>query len=558
MAVSLSELEALARGVSGDPRIRMVAGAPGTGWSIDLNKRIVHADPVDMTRLDADHLRGLAVHEAAHAVLTRIPDLIPVSVLDEPGMAGMLNAIEDTRIESWMLARFPGASRWVSVYNDRLLTGAIDPLHPRFVGFALGWVRTWWTGEIGDDHRPEVADALRRTAEARTIIARTHPLAEPGAAELARSYAGSNARKPWIKADSRAEPDDVERAIRESAWRAWAVIWEQVVPELRRLVAADVRDAEALQAHDRALCRRLRALGAVTRTGEKAEGDGGEGVTPERRRAAERVVTAGPADVYETARRRVAPLLHPLVQELERTLQPVERTRLEGRHASGARVDLRAAMRSEADPGGWDQLWNRRTVPHRRDPVVLLLLDVSGSMAGERIERAFEGVVLLTEVLSRMNIPFAVHGFQDELIPLLTFGAPLDAYSRARLATLRLETEGRRPGGHNRPEHNHDGPVLEKAARVLAWAPGQERILIVVTDGQPSGPGHEGEAMLRQAIARVSRSDLHLVGIGLGPGTEAVAGLYPDGFGGVPLDDFPAALGELLERRLLGTWTEAS
>jgi nitric oxide reductase activation protein len=112
-----------------------------------------------------------------------------------------------------------------------------------------------------------------------------------------------------------------------------------------------------------------------------------------------------------------------------------------------------------------------------------------------------------------------------------------------------LEVSGQRRGGHNKPQHNWDGPVLRDAAARLEAFPAGERLLIVVSDGEPSGPS-DAERALHRAVSHVTASDIHLIGVGLGPGTQHVAKYYPDHLANVPLNQFPADLGRLLDRLL--------
>ena len=179
------------------------------------------------------------------------------------------------------------------------------------------------------------------------------------------------------------------------------------------------------------------------------------------------------------------------------------------------------------------------------------MLDLSGSMSGERIGHGFRGVVLLCEVLAQLGVPFGVCGFQDVLLPFKALGAPLDDAVRSVLGTMPHEVEGARVGGHNRPQHNWDGPALRAAAERLQAHGARDPILLVVSDGEPSGPGDAADE-LRRAVDDVVAAGLHLVGVGLGPGTQHVARFYPDHLAEVPLHAFPVALGARLESLLLG------
>lgn len=94
--------------------------------------------------------------------------------------------------------------------------------------------------------------------------------------------------------------------------------------------------------------------------------------------------------------------------------------------------------------------------------------------------------------------------------------------------------------------------VLRSAANLFDGQPGNPKVLIVVSDGEPSGPG-DGSGELHRAVAAVqAQGDVLLVGVGLGPNTDHVATYYPEAIANVPLEAFPEALGQCLSKHLLG------
>ena len=74
---------------------------------------------------------------------------------------------------------------------------------------------------------------------------------------------------------------------------------------------------------------------------------------------------------------------------------------------------------------------------------------------------------------------------------------------------------------------------------------------MVVSDGAPSGP-RDGSGELHRSVRRIlAAGDIHLVGVGLGPDTDHVKTFYPDAIANISLEEFPAALGQLLDRLIL-------
>jgi cobalamin biosynthesis protein CobT len=243
---------------------------------------------------------------------------------------------------------------------------------------------------------------------------------------------------------------------------------------------------------------------------------------------------------------RVAGQLHHLTAVLEDLLRPRRRLHETAGFRSGHRLDLRRVMAFEADPRLWDKLWRRKSIPDRHQTVVSLLVDLSGSMYGPKTEAAQAGTVLVAEALHRLQIPFAVNGFQDRLIRFADFHDGLTEGVRRALGEMPLEVAANRPGGNNVPGYNDDGPCLREAAEQLLSAGADDRILIVVSDGMPAGR-RSTEQDLREVIRLLAREPrLRLIGVGIGPDTDHVRDFYPNSRASVPLERFAGVLAELL------------
>lgn len=553
---ALDRLRGLARAVAFDGRLDVVLGERGSGWSLDARSGRIHVDPDDLEGAHPDDVRSLVCHEAAHWAVTRYPSLLPRSVLRTPGVAPLLNALEDCRIETWLGRRFPGTAAWIRRTNDRLLPVSLAELPAQSLAhqYCLGAILEWWREEevLPASMDVDVVEALRNTREARRRAVELQPPVSVLEADGA-AYAGSVLATRFAALDARRPPDAFERSVRLSAWSWWELVHQEIFPAYEPLVARDRAERADVVEEEERFVRRLRGLthGGFGERSPLRPASTGEGTSTAR--APLRPTVADAPDAYETARRRVAGLVERTTQALLPLVTRGRQPHWGGSYPHGGRVDLRRVMQAQADPRRRERLWQRKSLPDRRDPVVSLLLDLSGSMSGDRIARAFDAVVLLVEVLHRLDIPCAVAGFQDRRLPVKEPHEPLDAAVRARLGALPLEASGRRRGGHNRPEHNHDGPVLLEAAGRLLQHPAPERWLWVLSDGLPTGPG-DGVGPLHRAVTRVVEDGaIHVVGIGMGPGTEHVQAFYPEALPAVPLDALPEALGNLVARRVVGS-----
>lgn len=313
-------------------------------------------------------------------------------------------------------------------------------------------------------------------------------------------------------------------------------------------------------------------------------------------------------DVYERYYQQVQQFEEVVYQTLQAYFTPNLRaeTRLT---ATGARLNLPAVFRMESSRAGGSKeldikIFETSSTPEKKDYAVTLLVDLSGSMSGEKIEEAFKGVVVLTEVLNRLGIKFEVKGFQDKVIDFKNFDEELDNAKRKKMSGMLIETEDRNPGGNNHAGHNFDGPCLLDASKTLGAASAKEKFLIVISDGLPcpsdfwSAPEEKiieaakqvlnennkkrivlsskerrtieeylagglglryatvgilscylsGEWELSSAIEKImSNTEQKLIGVGLGPDTEHVKTFYPVSMPNVQIQDFAEVLGGLLK-----------
>ena len=238
------------------------------------------------------------------------------------------------------------------------------------------------------------------------------------------------------------------------------------------------------------------------------------------------------------------------VDHLERLvregLNPQRHRRFHGNFAAGCRLSMREAMRLSAEPERYRKLWQRRTRPTLPDAAFGLLVDLSGSMSGAKARAAVQGTLLLAETLGRLEVPCLVHGFQNVLIPFMGWEERFDGNVRRRIESMELEAASRRPGGNNRAGNNDDGPCLEEFAMLVGAHPARQKFLVVVSDGLPAGC-RSGPTDLKTAVKGVvGRGGIHLIGLGLGQGTEHVRDFYPRSIANLAEADFPGSIGKLI------------
>ncbi|NCS71654.1 MAG: hypothetical protein GW775_00075 [Candidatus Magasanikbacteria bacterium] len=235
----------------------------------------------------------------------------------------------------------------------------------------------------------------------------------------------------------------------------------------------------------------------------------------------------------------------------------------------GQKVRLKGAMKYEGQKD-YRELFDTRLSDERKNYHFLVLVDLSSSMLGEKIDETFKGVVLLGEALSRVgeisgSAKVAIFGFQDTLIPYKEFDETMDDKIRQSISAMKKEVFDQ--GRNNRSRYNNDGYCLSNASHILEEASGGgQQIIIWLSDGQPEGDGihrvekYAGLSQFEEAqkvVADISKDGKQQVlHVGLGAGTEHVAKISPDtlsGVGNIPnvkLSELVEVLGENLKKIL--------
>ncbi len=239
---------------------------------------------------------------------------------------------------------------------------------------------------------------------------------------------------------------------------------------------------------------------------------------------------------YDKAYEEVADVINSLYNRLKRFFLPKRHPKWKSGFPSGSRIDLQKIMQAEADPRYLEKIWQRKTIPNKFDYRFSILVDLSGSMMGEKIEETFKALVALAEVLDKLGIQYEIIGFQDDIIPYKNFEDKLNKQIRDRIAVAKKEPYNQ--GIHNKAAYNSDGYVLFQTYERLKQNLGKDNFLIVLSDGVPEpDPAHSGEEWdLKRIVKNIEEEGLvKLIGIGLGFGTEHVNDYYPNSFANIKM-----------------------
>jgi cobaltochelatase CobT len=161
-----------------------------------------------------------------------------------------------------------------------------------------------------------------------------------------------------------------------------------------------------------------------------------------------------------------------------------------------------------------EKVFRQRVVSDTTDTALCLLVDCSGSMSGKKFDMACAGAGALSEALKPLNIAHSIYGFtntvtvEDPIIWLFSeFG------ERVTQPEL-LKRFEKVSGGL---WQNSDGDAIAYATARLTQRKEHRKVLLVLSDGSPSGRDHAGdvEAYTLQTVKQAEKMGIDVYGIGI-------------------------------------------
>jgi len=208
----------------------------------------------------------------------------------------------------------------------------------------------------------------------------------------------------------------------------------------------------------------------------------------------------------------------------------------------GKRLDMRALHRKD---GG---IFTRTRLPDEEQKLsVGLLVDESGSMGwGDRITHARKTAIVLYDFCMSLGIPITIYGHSTDSkgVALYSYAEfdSLDASDRYRLMDMSARNG------------NRDGAALRYVAEHLAKRPESQKLLIIISDGQPADCGYSGteaEADLRGIKNEYRKRGIVIFAAAIGDDKENIRRIYQDGFLDITkLEDLPKNMTQLVKQYL--------
>ncbi len=187
-------------------------------------------------------------------------------------------------------------------------------------------------------------------------------------------------------------------------------------------------------------------------------------------------------------------------------------------------------------PTGDDRVFRRTIRMTTKDVDVQLVVDLSGSMVGDKVELATEVAYAIAMPLDRLGINNQVVGFTTTDMNRITHhtkvleeryhGRPPSRYEPIYMPILKDWDQRFTPDRQIatimsakdvRLFNNIDGESIEYAGRMLWAQPGSRKLMIVLSDGNPSAHGNREEQAvhLRRVVRRLEASGTEIFGVGI-------------------------------------------
>lgn len=254
-------------------------------------------------------------------------------------------------------------------------------------------------------------------------------------------------------------------------------------------------------------------------------------------------------NVYDENRRAVLPIIDSLESDLREIFVQRRAQKWQSGFRSGKRIDIKRRIQEKAKGISpvESKAWEKREQPQEKDYAISLLVDLSGSMRGQKVQETFKAAIVLAEVLNRLSINTEILGFNDKLYEYQAFGQDMNKDIREHMGGMLQEVS--MPAA----SYNDDGWALLQASDRLATQKASEKFLFVLSDGQPEESSQHNQARyeLRSVVNRITEeTDQKLIGLGIGRGTDHVEFYYPNSIANISVQEMAGKLAAVIRETI--------
>lgn len=258
-------------------------------------------------------------------------------------------------------------------------------------------------------------------------------------------------------------------------------------------------------------------------------------------------------NVYEENRKDVLPIIDKLENDLREIFVQRRASRWKSGFRTGKRIDIKTRIQEKAKgvSAVESKAWQKRELPSEKDYAISILVDLSGSMSGQKIKETFKALIVLAEVLNKLSIKTEILGFNDRLYEYQAFGENMTREIRENMGGALREVDNRQGG---RAAYNDDGWALQETSKRLARQRATEKFIMVLSDGLPEESSAHGgpEFDLGRMVKRIMQeTDQKLIGLGIGSGTRHVEKFYPNSLANINVKEMAEKLAGVIKEMIV-------
>ena len=459
----------------------------GGNWCIELPSRgskkgMIMYPAKDLLIMKDREIFGALLHEIAHAKFSSSIDL---SKIPDPvrAFAQMVNAVEDIRVERSLIYEYPGVFDSLSklkIFSLKRFEKDHMKMLPEFQSVLLNLIlEEWGVANVFPSKKAEKVfyDILKDAKEAvyctntielfnkleKTIWKKLQELLDdpPENSEEKKEKGKEGSGVPSGEGGSKEKPPENKMKKKFKELAKMSADLDSVMKEL----GDKSRNTESISMED------------------VGEDHPKTSLKPQK---AERTIEEGSKHIrdsdfktYEELFEEVRPKISVFARKLKSIIKDNKENRYGGRFRTG-KLNHKILYKFKCNSG---RLFSKKIIRGHEDYAVTLLIDESGSMAGEEKNvNAARSAVLLAEVIDKCNLPFAIMGFNNSFRVYKTFKEKFNWVHRRNMELIIPNTHTNSAGWNN------DGYAVNFSSHELGKEDG-ERILIVVSDGLPASSG---------------------------------------------------------------------
>lgn len=255
-------------------------------------------------------------------------------------------------------------------------------------------------------------------------------------------------------------------------------------------------------------------------------------------------------NAFETRIKNEVSVSENFAQQVKRLIQIRARVRYEYGVKKGKLDQARLSRIVLKTPGFSERVFKNKINSTVLNAAVTVLIDMSGSMAGDKVLYAGQAAVLLNNVFQVLQVPLEILGFTDTYVG--TCPPVMYVYKPFIQPKLSEEELVKNIGASSASMlGNPDGESILWAYDRLLKRREKKRLLIVMSDGQPAASrGNTGLSELTLKVIEEIEQQKKVEIYGLGLCSSSVNDFYKDNSVVSNAADIPQKLLELIERKL--------